>query len=462
MTPKTIKNGTIVTASGSYPGDVRIDAGKIVEVGLGVERPGDELVDASGRLLLPGAIDAHTHLDMPFMGTSSSDDFESGTIAAAFGGTTTIIDFVVPARGQPLPAALELWRAKAEGRAAIDYGFHCCIVELGAHTLEEMDALLRQGITSFKLFTAYPGVLMIDDGAIYRVLRWAARHGALIQAHAENGPAIAEIVAELAAAKKTEPLYHALSRPSRLEGEATARLVALAEVAAAPLYIVHLTCSEALEAVRDGRRRGVRVWAETCPQYLYLSSEDLARPDFEGAKFVCSPPLRAKWHQEELWRGLAAGELATVATDHCPFNFKGQKELGRGDFRKIPNGLPAIETRVPLVHQGVVDGRLSLSRFVDAVATAPARLFGLYPRKGAIVSGADADIVIWNPRRELDLSQRALHMRVDYSLYEGRRVAGGPDRVFAGGKLIVEGERFLGRAGEGRFLARAPFAPLEA
>jgi dihydropyrimidinase len=454
-----IKNGTLCTASDRYHADLRIEEGKIAEIGVGIERPGDQLVDASGKFVLPGAIDVHTHLDMPFMGTSSSDDFETGTIAALFGGTTSIVDFIVPSRGQPLPAALELWRGKAEGKAACDYGFHCCLVEMAEHTLEEMDALFRLGITSFKLFTAYPGVLMMDDGAIYRALRWAARRGALIQGHAENGPAIAEVVAELAAARKLEPLYHALSRPSQLEGEATSRLCALAEVAGAPLYIVHLTCSEALEAVRAARRRGVRVYAETCPQYLYLSSEDLARPDFEGAKYVCSPPLRGKGHQEELWRGLRQGDLQTVATDHCPFNFKGQKELGRGDFRKIPNGLPAIETRVLLLHQAVVDGKLELSRLIDAVATAPAKLFGLYPRKGALIPGADADLAIWDPERSVDLGVAHLHMRCDHSIYEGRKVKGGPEKVFLGGKLVIDGERFLGRAGDGRFLPRQPFSP---
>lgn len=453
-----IKNGTLCTSSDRFAADLRVDGGKIVELGTGIERPGDEVVDARGKLVLPGAIDAHTHLDMPFMGTSSSDDFETGTIAALHGGTTSIIDFIVPSRGQSLPAALELWRAKAEGKAACDYGFHCCIVEMAEHTLEEMDALFRQGITSFKLFTAYPGVLMIDDGAIYRALRWAARRGALIQAHAENGPVISEVVGELVAARKLDPLYHGLSRPSQLEGEATARLCAIAEVAAAPLYIVHLTCIEALEAVRASRRRGARVFAETCPQYLYLSLEDLARPDFEGSKFVCSPPLRPKSHQEELWRGLRQGDLQTVATDHCPFNFKGQKELGRGDFRKIPNGLPAIETRVHLLHQGVVDGKLDLCRFVDAVSTAPAKLFGLYPKKGALVPGADADLVIWDPEKPVDLGVAHLHMRCDYSLYEGKSVTGGPEKVYLGGRLVVDQGRFLGRAGEGRFLARSAFA----
>jgi len=454
-----IKNGTIVTASDTYKADLRLENGRIAEIGAGIGKPGDETVDAAGRYVMPGAVDAHTHLDMPFMGTYSTDDFETGTIAAAFGGTTSIIDFVVPARGQPLQAAVEIWQAKAEGKAAIDFGLHCCVVEMTDKTLPEMEALVRLGITSFKVFTAYPGVLMIDDGAIFRALRWSVRHGALVQLHAENGPVIGEIVAELIAQQKTDPVFHALSRPSQLEGEATARVIALAEVAGAPLYVVHLTCKEALDAVSAARQRGVRVYAETCPQYLYLSVDDLARPDFEGAKFVCSPPLRPKWHAEHLWRGLATGQLQTVATDHCPFHFKGLKEMGRGDFRKIPNGLPAIETRVLLMHQGVVDGKLGLCRLVDAVSTAPAKLFGLYPRKGALVPGADADVVIWDPERRVDLSNHNLHMRVDYSLYEGMEVRGGPEKVYSRGQLIVAGDEFLGEAGRGRFLAREPFAP---
>jgi dihydropyrimidinase len=455
-----IKNGTIITASGTFPGDILVEGERIASVGARIDHPGCEVVDATGRFITPGGIDVHTHLDMPFMGTQSSDDFETGSIAAAFGGTTSFIDFIVPERGKPLQAALETWRGKAEGRAAIDYGFHACIVELGEHTLEEMDALVAAGITSFKLFTAYPGSLMLDDGSIYRVLRWATRSGALIQAHCENGPAIARIVEELAAEGKLEPRTHAASRPSRLEGEATARVLALAEVAGAPIYIVHLTCREALEAVRDARRRGVRAYAETCPQYLYLSSEDLARPGFEGAKYVCSPPLRERHHALELWRGLESGDLQTVATDHCPFNFKGQKEMGRGDFRKIPNGLPAIETRVPLLHQGVVDGKLSAARFVDAIATAPARLFGLYPRKGAIVPGADADLVLWDPERAFDLSASKLHMRVDHSIYEGRVLRGAPEKVFVRGSLVVDGDRFLGRPGAGRYLSRQRFSAI--
>jgi len=456
MKPTLIKGGTIVTAADVYSADLLLEQGRIASIAPHgkLEAAGAEVVDAAGRLVLPGGIDVHTHLDMPFMGTTSSDDFETGTRAAAFGGTTCVVDFAIPAKGRPMQEALDQWRAKAEGKAVFDYGFHMCIVEWTDHTAAELSAMVQQGITSFKLFTDYPGVFLIDDGAIFRALRWARAHDAMIQVHAVNGSATAVLIEEAAALGKLDPVHHGLCRPSRLEGEATSRMVDLAEVAEAPVYIVHLTCTEALEAVRQGRRRGVKVFAETCPQYLYLSHNDMARPDFEGAKFICNPPIRPAWHAAELWRGLHGGDLQTVATDHCPFNFT-QKELGRGDFRKIPNGLPGIETRVPLMYKGVVDGRISLNRFVDLLSTSPAKLFGLYPRKGTIVVGADADLVLWDPDRVTDLSVDKLHMRVDHSLYEGSSVPGGVDRVFVGGKLVVDGETFRGRPGDGRYLPRA-------
>ena len=455
-----IKNGTIVTGADTYKADLLLDdEGRIAAIHAGMAHAGNaQVVDAKGLYVMPGGVDVHTHLDMPFMGTTSSDDFETGTMAAAFGGTTTLVDFVVPEKGKPLQASLDVWHRKAEGKAAIDYGFHMCVVEMLDNTISQMDALLDQGITSFKMFTAYPGVLMADDGQIFRTLRWAAESGALIQFHAENGPAIAALVDELAGQGKLDPLYHGLSRPPQMEGEATARVLALAEITGAPAYIVHLTCKEALDAVRAARGRGVRAFAETCPQYLYLSTDDLAKPDFEGAKVVCSPPVRDAWHAEHLWQGLADADLLAVATDHCPFNFVGQKDMGKGDFRKIPNGMPAVETRLHLIHQGVVDGKLSLNRFVDAVSTQPAKLFGLYPRKGAIVVGADADLVLWDPRRMVDLSADKLHMNVDYSPYEGRKVQGGPAKVFSRGRLVVDGDAFVGQAGAGRYLKRDRFS----
>ena len=458
MTATLIKNGTIVTASDTYPADLLIEDGVIASIGPrgALQRAGAEVIDAGGRYVMPGGIDVHTHLDMPFMGTTSSDDFETGTRAAAFGGTTCLIDFAIPEKGKSMGEALERWRAKAEGKAVFDYGFHMCIVEWTDRTPADLDAMVEEGITSFKLFTDYPGVFQIDDGAIFRALRWARERGVLIQVHAVNGPATAILIEEAAAAGKLDPVYHGLCRPSRLEGEATSRMVDLAEVAEAPVYIVHLTCVEALAAVRDGRRRGVKVFAETCPQYLYLSHDDMARPDFEGAKYICNPPVRPAWHAPELWRGLGSGDLSTVATDHCPFNFEGQKEMGRGDFRKIPNGLPGIEPRVPLIYQGVNDGHITLNRFVDVCSTAPAKLFGLYPRKGAVVVGADADLVLWDPEKLTDLSAGSLHMRVDHSIYEGVTVRGGPQRVLVGGEVIVDGAEFCGRPGAGSYLRREP------
>lgn len=453
-----IKGGTIVTASDSFVADMVIAGEVIGLIGRDLSIQADQTVDATGMFVMPGGIDVHTHLDMPFMGTRSRDDFETGTRAAAFGGTTAIVDFVTPEKGKPLAQALADWNTRAHGHACIDYGFHMCIVDMNPAILAEMDALVGEGITSFKLFTAYPNSLMIDDAAIYRVMQWAARSGALVQAHCENGPAIAAIVADMMAAGNTEPIDHIRSRPSALEGEATHRVLALAKVAGAPVYVVHLTCKEALDAVRAARAAGQAVFAETCPQYLYLSEADADRPDFEGAKFVCSPPLRPAWHAEHLWKGLAAGDLQTVATDHCPFDFRGQKDAGLTDFRKIPNGLPAIETRLMLVHQGVNDGHISFNRFVDLVSTTPAKLFGLYPKKGLLAPGADADVVLWNPRREMDLSVAKLHMRVDYSPYEGRKVFGGPDKVFSRGRLIVDKDRFVGEAGAGRFVPRARFS----
>jgi dihydropyrimidinase len=455
---KLIKNGQVVTASETVTADVLIDGETIAAIGAPGElsNPNAEVIDAAGQLVLPGGIDAHTHIDMPFMGTTSSDDFETGTRAALFGGTTCVIDFAIPQKGKPMSDALATWRGKSEGKAACDYGFHMCIVEWTDETKANLDAMVDEGITSFKLFTDYPGVFQIDDGAIFRALRWARSRGALIQVHAVNGPATAVLVEEAAAAGKLEPVDHGLCRPSRLEGEATSRMVDLAEVADAPIYIVHLTCAEALKAVQGARRRGVKAFAETCPQYLYLDADQMALPNFEGAKYICNPPIRPAWHADVLWRGMAAGDIQTVATDHCPFNFEGQKDLGRGDFRKIPNGMPGLEPRLPLIHQGVVEGRITINQFVNLVSTAPAKLFGLYPRKGAIVPGADADLVLWDPQRAFDLSHASLHMRVDHSVYEGREVTGGPTRVFVRGELVVDGQTFLGKPGFGRYLKRGP------
>jgi len=451
-----IRNGIIATATDAYASDLGIADGKIVA--LGQNLPADSataVVDAAGNYVIPGGIDVHTHLDMPFGGTKSADDFESGTIAAAFGGTTTLIDFAIQQKGQTLRTALDTWWKKADGRAAIDYGFHCIVTDLPDARLEEMKSLAGEGVTSFKLFMAYPGVFMVEDALIFKAMLAASDTGSMICMHAENGGAIDVIVQRALAEGKTAPKYHALTRPTTAEAEATGRAIALAEMAGSPVYIVHLSCSEALEKVREARDRGLPVYAETCPQYLYLSIENFDVPGFEGAKYVFTPPLREKWHQERLWKGLAADQLQVVSTDHCPFCYKEQKELGKDDFTKIPNGGPGIEHRLSLVFTGGVHGgRFSVNRFVETVSTAPAKLFGLYPRKGTIAVGSDADLVIFDPHLEQVISAATHHMRVDYSMFEGIKVKGAPRRVFSRGRLLIDNGRFVGRAGHGEFMKR--------
>jgi len=451
-----IANGTVVTATDTYLADVAIEDGRIVALGRNLPRDNAKrLLDAAGKYVLPGGIDVHTHLDMPFGGTTSADDFETGTRAAAFGGTTTLIDFAIQYKGQSLRTAFDTWMQKASSKATADYGFHCIITDLPDAQLEEMPQLVREGITSFKLFMAYPGVFMLDDASIFKALRASAKAGAMVCMHAENGGAIDVIVKQALAEGKTAPKYHALTRPTTAEAEATGRAIALAEMADAPVYIVHLSCNDALEKVREARDRGLPVYAETCPQYLYLSIENFDVPGFEGAKYVFTPPLREKWHQEKLWKGLKNDHLQVVSTDHCPFCFKEQKELGVGDFTKIPNGGPGIEHRMSLVYSGGVGGgRFSVNRFVELVATTPAKLFGLYPRKGTIAVGSDADLVIFDPKREHTISAKTHHMRVDYSMFEGIEVKGMPDVVLSRGRLLVEGDNFFGRPGQGEFLKR--------
>src|SRR5271170_6739921 len=452
-----IKNGTIITATDTTAADLGINGEKISAIAaqLPVENAG-RVLDAAGLLLLPGGIDVHTHLDMPFGGTTSADDFETGTIAAAFGGTTTLIDFAIQYKGQTLRQAFDGWMQKAHGKAVTDYAFHCIITDLGAAQLEEMGQLVSEGVTSFKLFMAYPGVFMLDDATIFRAMSQAAKHSGLICMHAENGGAIDVIVQKALAEGKRAPKYHALTRPVTAEAEATSRAIALAEMAGTPVYIVHLSCNEALEKVREARDRGLRVYAETCPQYLYLSLENMDAPGFEGAKYVFTPPLREKWHQEKLWNGLKTDHLQVVSTDHCPFCFKEQKELGRDDFTKIPNGGPGVEHRMSLIYSGGVHGgKFSANRFVQLVSTAPAKLFGLYPRKGTIAVGSDADLVIFDPNRKHTISAKTHHMRVDYSMFEGIEVTGMPDVVLSRGRVVIDGDKFLGRAGAGDFLKRA-------
>jgi len=454
-----IKNGTVVTATDTFVSDVGILGGKITDLAanLPAENAG-KVIDATERLVLPGGIDAHTHLDMPFGGTTSADDFETGTRAAAFGGTTTLVDFAIQYKGQALREAFDTWMGKAAAKAVADYSFHCIITDLGDSQMEEMGALVAEGVPSFKLFMAYPGVFMLDDATIFKAMSQAAKYNGLICMHAENGGAIDVIVKRALAAGKTAPKYHALTRPTTAEAEATGRSIALAEMAGAPVYIVHLSCNEALEKVREARDRGLPVYAETCPQYLYLSLENMDAPGFEGAKYVFTPPLREKWHQEKLWQGLARDWLQVVSTDHCPFCYKEQKELGIGDFTKIPNGGPGIEHRMSLIYSGGVHGgHFSANRFVQLVSTAPAKIFGLYPRKGTIAVGSDADIVIFDPLEEQVLSAKTHHMRVDYSMFEGIKVKGVAKIVLSRGRVLVEDGKFLGRAGAGEFVRRKTY-----
>ncbi len=456
-----IRNGRIVTAQDDYQADLLIDGEVISAIGRSLKTEAGLVVDATGLLVLPGGVDVHTHLDMPFGGTVSSDDFETGTRAAAYGGTTTLIDFAIQSKGQSMRTALDTWVRKAEAKATIDYSFHMIVTDLPDAGIEEMNSLIRDGVTSFKLFMAYPGVLMVDDGTIFKAMKNASRYGGLVCMHAENGSVIDLIVKEALAQGKTAPKYHALTRPTTAEAEATGRAIALAEIADAPVYIVHLSCAEALSKVREARDRGIPAYAETCPQYLFLSIEDYDRPGFEGAKYVFTPPLREKWNQEELWRGLAQDHLQVISTDHCPFCFKEQKELGRDDFTKIPNGGPGVETRLSLVYNGGVrTGKITLNRFVELVSTAPAKMFGLFPRKGAITVGSDADVVLFDPEAEATISASTHHMRIDYSLYEGWRVRGVPRKVFSRGRLIVDGDTFLGRAGAGSFVRRSTYSGL--
>jgi dihydropyrimidinase len=452
-----IKNGTVVTADKTFAADVLMDGETIQEVRPGIPaEPVHKVVDATGMLLLPGGIDAHTHLDMPFGGTTSSDDFETGTRAAAIGGTTTLVDFAIQARGTKMRDALDTWWKKAERKACIDYGLHMIVTDLPEAGLEDMDDMVREGVASFKLFMAYPNVLMVDDATIFRALQQTSKNGALICMHAENGSVIDVMVRQALAEGKTAPIYHALTRPTLAEAEAVHRAIALAEMASVPIYIVHLSSEDALNQVREARDRGLPAFAETCPQYLLLSIDDMQRPGFESAKYVFTPPLREKQNLPKLWDGLKSDNLQVVSTDHCPFCFEDQKALGKDDFTKIPNGGPGIENRLQLLHHhGVSAGKITLNRFVEIVSTAPARIFGMYPKKGAIAPGSDADIVVWDPKAEHLISAKTHHMRVDYSMFEGFKVQGNARQVFSRGELIVENGEYVGRAGRGQYLRRA-------
>ena len=456
-----IINGHIVTATDDYMGDMLIDGEKIVAIGSPgsfANHADDTVLDARGKYIFPGAIDVHTHMELPLPTTVGCDDFESGTIAAACGGTTTILDFANQQRGHTLAEALQAWHAKAEGKAVIDYGFHITITDLAAAPEEAMDEMMSAGVMTFKLLMAYPNTFMVDDETIYRVLRRAGRLGGLVMVHAENGIVIDLIVREAVAAGHTAPGFHGLTRPAMLEGEATQRAITLATLAEAPLYVVHVSCAYSLNAVAAARVKGLPVWGETCPQYLFLNDGCYAAPGFESAKFVCTPPMRKLSDNEALWIGLQRRELQVVSTDHAPFNFAGQKELGREDFTKIPNGLPGVEHRVMLMYDGVRSGKLNIHHFVDLVATAPAKLFGLFPRKGTIAPGSDADLIIFDQERTLTISATTQHQRVDYTPYEGMQVQGVPDIVLLRGRVIVQQGEYVGGKGGGQYLHRQPFS----
>ena len=456
MSTTLIRNGKIVNADSTRDADLLISGEKIQDIAPGLPaEAADRVIEATGMLLLPGGIDVHTHLDMPFGGTTSSDDFETGTRAAAFGGTTTLVDFAIQTRGTKMREALDTWWKKADNRATIDYGLHMIVTDLPDAGLEDMDSMVAEGVASFKLFMAYPGVLMVDDATIFKALSRTAKNGALICMHAENGSVIDVMVQRALAEGKTAPIYHALTRPTTAEAEAVHRAIAMAEIAGVPVYIVHLSSEDALKQVREARDRGVPAFAETCPQYLLLSIDELARPGFEGAKYVFTPPLRDKKNLPKLWDGLKHDHLQVVSTDHCPFCFEDEKAMGKEAFTKIPNGGPGVENRLQLLfHHGVNQGKLSLNRFVEVVATTPAKIFGLYPKKGVLQPGADADVVIWDPQARHVISATSHHMRVDYSMFEGWQVQGNARTVLSRGEVIVDHGSWLGRAGRGRFVRR--------
>lgn len=453
---KIIRNGTIVTATDTYESDLLIEDGKISVIGKNLNGVDLEIVDASGCYIFPGGIDPHTHLDMPFGGTITKDDFESGTIAAAFGGTTTIIDFCLTNKGEPLQKAVDTWHKKSKYKAVIDYGFHLMIGEINDEVLNELPSVIeKEGITSFKVFMAYKNVLQADDATLYRTLLAAKELGALVMVHAENGDVIDFLINKALAEGNIEPIYHALTRPPELEGEATGRAAALTGLANSQLYVVHVSCAEAVERITEARNKGIDIWGETCPQYLVLDQSMLEKPDFEGAKYVWSPPLREKWNQDALWNALSNGDLQTLGSDQCSFDFKVQKELGRYDFSKIPNGGPIIEDRVSILFsEGVKKGKITLNQFVEICSTRSAKLFGLYPQKGTIAVGSDADLVIFDPNVKRTISSESHHLAVDYSAFEGMTVTGEPVSVLVRGEFVIRDKQFVGNPGSGQYLKR--------
>jgi dihydropyrimidinase len=454
-----IKGGRIVTAADDYVADVFVDDERISLIGEDLDVAADRVIDAAGKYVLPGCIDPHTHLDMPFGGTVTIDDVESGQISAAFGGTTCHVDFIIQPQGATFAAAFDEWRSKANGRQLIDMGYHMAITDLeNGGTLEELASLPDQGITSYKLFMAYKGALMVDDETLYRAMEVAAKSGALVMVHAENGDVVDILVREALEAGNTSPLYHALTRPPEAEGEATNRAIQLAHLAGAPLYVVHVTCREAVEPIARAREAGWDVWGETCTQYFFNSLDDISKPSFEGAKYVYSPPVRDKANWDVLWNAVRGDALSVISTDHCAFLWDGQKTLGKDDFSKIPNGGPGLEDRLKMIHHfGVNEGKITLNRMVELLATNPAKLFGLYPRKGTVAVGSDADLVIFDPSRHVTISASTHHSKSDYNLYEGTEVTGAPDVVLLRGNVLVENDELVASPGIGQFVKRARF-----
>jgi len=450
-----IQNGRIITSADDYIADVLIEGETVTTIGRSLVVRADQIIDAAGKYVIPGAIDPHVHMELPFGGTVSSDDFTTGTRAAAFGGTTTVIDFAIQYKGKTFQETIDDWHAKAKGKCAIDYGFHLAITEYLPEHKAEIGKVVDQGITSFKIFLAYPGVFMVDDRTMLRVMQSAGEVGGMTLVHAENGDAISELVKNLVAAGKVEPKYHAISRPPVMQADGVARAVKVAEVARAPVFIVHVSCEAAMVELQRARDKGNRAFGETCTQYLFLDETCYDKPDFEGAKYVFTPPLVARENIEALWKGLKLGYLQEVSTDHCPFNFKGQKELGRDNFSKIPNGGPGVEDRLGMVYQGaVIERGFSLNKWVDITSTASAKMFGMFPRKGTIAVGSDADIVIFDPTRQQVRSAATHHQRCDYNLYEGMHVDGVVETVLSRGKTIIDKGEYTGRAGDGQFIQR--------
>ena len=454
-----IRNGRVVTAADDYVADLYVEDETVTLIGESLDVAADKVIDATGKYVLPGCVDPHTHLDMPFGGTVTIDDVESGQTSAAFGGTTCHVDFIIQPQGKTFAEAIDEWRAKANGRQMIDMGYHMAVTDLhDGGSLEELATLPDQGITSYKLFMAYKGALMVDDETLFKTMEVASKTGALVMVHAENGDVIDILVKEALAAGNTEPLYHALTRPPEAEGEATNRAIQLARLAGASLYVVHVTCEQAVEPIALARERGWDVWGETCTQYFFTSLDDIAKPNFEGAKYVFSPPVRDKSNWDVLWNAVRTDALSVISTDHCAFRFDGQKTLGKDDFSKIPNGGPGLEDRLKMIHEfGVRGGRISLNRMVELLSTNPAKLFGLYPRKGTIAVGSDADLVVFDPEKQTTISASNHHSKVDYTLYEGTVVTGAPEVVLLRGHVLVENGELVASPGIGQFVKRARF-----